>query len=151
MAYPRSTKAWGFGVVSAPLPYGVRTRMAGARARSDARKTLAERRTPSRIATGTLRYFTMGFCAATAAAAPNPRMRYSEAGSRYSFRTEGPKLVFRLAPRDGAPLCAGPPVGRLSGPPLESMLAEPYGGAASRAPPVPPRFARRHPPGTAPI
>src|ERR1019366_8574981 len=129
MAYPCSTKARWSGLMSAPLPYGVRTRMAGTRARSDARKTLAERRTPSRMATGTLRYFTMGLGAATAAAAQPARIRYS-------FRTEGPNIAYRLAPPDGAPQCARPPAGRWHGPPLPSMLAEPYGGATSRVRPV---------------
>src|SRR5674476_1550839 len=110
--------------MSAPLPYGVRNRIAGTRARSDARKTLADRRTPSRMATGTLRYFTMGFCAATAAPAQQARIRYS-------FRTEGPNIVYRFAPPDGAPQCARPPAGRWHGPPLPSMLAESYDGAAS--------------------
>src|ERR1017187_2661787 len=120
--------------MSAPLPYGVRTRMAGTRACSDARKTLAERRTPSRMVTGTLRYFTMGFGAATAAAAQQARIKYS-------FRTEGPNIAYRFAPPDGAPRCARPPAGRLSGPPLQLMLAEPYGGAKSRVRPVPARCA----------
>src|ERR1022692_254513 len=114
--------------MSAPLPYGVRTRMAGTRPRSDARKTLADRRTPSRMATGTWRYFTMGFCAAGAAATQPARIRYS-------FRTEGPNIVFRFAPPDGVPQCARPPVGRSHGPPLASMLAEPCDGVGSRPPP----------------
>src|ERR1035438_10156641 len=101
--------------MSAPLPYGVRTRMAGTRAPSDARKTLAERRTPSRMATGTLRYFTIGFCAATAGPTQQARIRYS-------FRTEGPNIAYRFAPPDGAPLCARHPAGRWHGPPLPSML-----------------------------
>src|SRR5260370_24566305 len=124
--------------MSAPLPYGVRTRMAGMRAWSDARKTLAERRTPSRMATGTFRYFTMGFCAATAGLAQIARIRNS-------FRTEDPKIAYRFAPPDDGPRCARPPVGRLLRPPLPSMLAEPYGGAGSRVPTDPPRCARTHP------
>src|ERR1035441_9111767 len=123
--------------MSAPLPYGVRTRMAGTRARSDAIKTLAERRTPSRMATATLKYFTMGLGAATAAAAQPARIRYS-------FRTEGPNIAYRFAPPDGAPRCVRPPAGRLSGPPLPSMLAEAYGGAANRARPARRRCAGTH-------
>src|ERR1019366_10491381 len=96
------------------------------------------------MATGTLRYFTMGFCAATTDPAQQARIRYS-------FRTEGPKIVFRFVPPDGAPRCDRPPAGRSSGPPLPSMLAEPYGGVASPVRPVPPRCARRHPPETATI
>src|SRR5260370_892349 len=63
----------------------------------------------------------------------------------YSFRTEGPKIAYRFVPPDDGPRCARPPVGRLSRPPLPSILAEPYGGATSRVPAAPPRCARTHP------
>ena len=73
MAYP-CYKGLMMAEMSAPLLCGVRTRIAGIRARSNP-ETLADRRTPSRMATGTFRYFTMGFGAAMAGSAQHPRMR----------------------------------------------------------------------------
>src|SRR6516162_8459061 len=98
--------------------------MAGRREDSVGKKTLANRRTPSRMGTGTLRYLTTGFCAASA--------RYAhEARIRYSLRTTEPNTAFLLGPPGGLLRCARPPEGRWHGPPLRLMLAKPCGEGAS--------------------
>ena len=85
------------------------------------------------------RYLTMGF------ARGRGQARAAQPELRYSFRTEGPKTAYRFAPPDGAPRCARPPAGRWHGPPLQSMLAEPCGGAAIALRRPRRRCARRRP------
>src|SRR5215831_16406532 len=124
--------------MSAPFPYGVRTKIVGTRVCSDDRKTLAERRTPSRMATGTLRYFTMGLLAATAGPAQQARIKNS-------FRTEGPKIASRFVPPDDVPRCDRPPEGPTFRPPSNLMFAKPCCVAGSRVRPVRQRCVRTHP------
>src|SRR5947199_6055081 len=114
--------------MSAPLPYGVRTRIAGTRALSEGRKMFAESRAPSRIGIAICRYLTTGLGAAQVdavhvdAAQAKPA---HEAKISHQARLVIPNTACPLAPHHGERECVRLPAGRSPRPPQTPMLAEP--------------------------